>query len=107
MKMVDSMSLESITIETMSHCEAEVIAKDIQGHDCLLKALDILERMRSNTFQAVVWGEGEYLGGIWYNPIYERWTAEIMEMEWHDAKGAAQIKEQLLEMTEISCDAGY
>ena len=97
--------MNHLTIETMSHCEAEVIAKDIKGDDCLLKALDILERMRSNTFQAVVWGEGEYLGGIWYNPIYERWTAEIMEMEWHDEKGAAQVKEQLLEMVESSCDA--
>ncbi len=97
---MDVMSLDSLTIETMSHCEAEVIAKDIQGDDCLQKTLDILERMRSNGFQAVVWADGEYLGGIWYNPIHEKWTAELVEMEWNDAPGAAQVKGQLLEMVE-------
>jgi hypothetical protein len=28
-----------------------------------------------------------------------------MEIEWHDEKGAAKVKEQLLEMVENSCDA--
>ncbi len=92
--------MKKVTIETMSHCEAEVIVKDMEGEECLVKALNILERMRSNSFQAVVWGGDEYLGGIWYNPIHGRWTAEILDMQWDDDQGAAQVKEQLQAMAE-------
>jgi len=87
--------MNKITIETMSHCEAEVMTKDLVGQDCLLQAMDILERMRSHSFQAVVWAEEEYLGGIWYNPRHERWTAELFEIQWDDEQSATQAKERL------------
>ncbi|MFO7802892.1 MAG: hypothetical protein R6V55_11405 [Desulfovermiculus sp.] len=87
--------MNKITIETMSHCEAEVLSKDVEGKDCILQALDILERMRSHSFQAVVWDQDQYLGGIWYNPTHGRWTAELFDIQWDDEHSAAQAKERL------------
>lgn len=83
---------QSLTIETMTHCEAEVVSKEIAGEDGVAEVLGLLERLRSNQFQAVVWDDDAYVGGIWYNPIYKRWTAEFWDVEWGNAEEAAAVQ---------------
>ncbi|ACV69653.1 hypothetical protein [Desulfohalobium retbaense] len=95
------MTLENLTIETMTHCEAEVVSKELQGEDSVSQVLSLLERLRHNRFQAVVWDQDNYVGGIWYNPIYKQWTAEFLDVEWRDADEAASVQAQLLQETAV------
>ena len=92
--------MTTITIETMSPCEAEVITKEVNGEDCMVLAMELLERLRSKSFQAVAWRGDEYVGGVWYNPNSRKWAAEFLSLEWIDGSGAAQVKGQLLTMAE-------
>lgn len=90
--------MKKITIETMSPCEAEVISRDVTGEGKLIKAMETLEHLRCQSFQAVAWKGEEYIGGVWYNLNYEQWAAEFLALEWIDGPGAAQVKEQLQSM---------
>jgi len=75
-----------IIIESMTHCEAEVVTKEIPKTDDFEKRIKtILETMRMNKFQAVVWDGETYLGGTWYDPIRQKWTAEYKDYLWQDA----------------------
>ncbi|MFO7816234.1 MAG: hypothetical protein R6V39_00920 [Desulfovibrionales bacterium] len=89
------MKLQKLTIESMTHCEAEVITKDLDGDNVSEKAIRMLEGLRMHRFQAVIWDGDNYLGGTWYNPIQEKWTAEFLDMNWNDKIGAKEVLKQI------------
>ncbi|MDQ7031502.1 MAG: hypothetical protein Q9M37_02120 [Desulfonauticus sp.] len=72
-----------IILEVMTHCEAEVITKEISAQNTgELKKL--LEQMRKNKFQSVAWLDDKYLGGTWFNVNTYQWTAELLDEVWSD-----------------------
>ncbi len=75
----------------MTHCEAEVFTKVLEGEDALSKATKLLEGLRSHHFQAVIWEKDKYMGGTWFNPIQGKWTAEFLEMSWDTENTAQEI----------------
>ena len=81
-------------IETMTHCEAEVVNREIAGEDSVAQVLGLLERLRSNQFQAVVWDGDAYVGGTWYNPNHQRWTAEFLDIEWGTVEEAGAVQQR-------------
>ncbi|MFP4167525.1 MAG: hypothetical protein ACLFSY_01575 [Desulfonatronovibrionaceae bacterium] len=90
---------ERLTIESMTHCEAEVVTKVLNNGNILDRAIKMLEGLRLHRFQAVVWDEEErYMGGTWFNPIRNKWTAEFMDMEWNEEGGEKEVLKQVLEI---------
>ncbi|WP_457571064.1 hypothetical protein [Desulfovulcanus sp.] len=78
--------MDKVIVESMTHCEAEVVTKEIpKSKNYEQKIKMILETMRMNKFQAVVWDGETYLGGTWYDPIQQKWTAEFKDYVWRDA----------------------
>ena len=76
----------------MTHCEAEVITKELNDGDMTTKAVKMLEGLRMHRFQAVIWDEGgNYMGGTWFNPIKGKWTAEFLDTEWNEQGGEEKV----------------
>jgi hypothetical protein len=90
------METRKLTIESMTHCEAEVITKVLDKGNILTRAVKMLEGLRLHRFQAVIWDEEEnYMGGTWFNPIQNKWTAEFLNMEWNEEGGEKEVLEKI------------
>lgn len=74
-----------IILEVMTHCEAEVIVKEIEIKENLEQEIKkILEKMRKNKFQSVAWLKDKYIGGTWFDLNTFKWSAEYLDKIWNE-----------------------
>jgi hypothetical protein len=40
------------------------------------------------------------MGGTWFNPVQNKWTAEFLDMEWNEQGGEKEVLEKIPKKTE-------
>ncbi len=79
-------------LEAMSPCTESFFSKtytyDSSG-TCLNDSSGLIRQMekcRKSMLEAVVWNEGIYVGGTWFDVTRQKWTAELLGTTWDTEK---------------------
>ncbi len=51
-----------------------------------------LEKCRKSMLEAVVWEDGTYIGGTWFDVTRQKWTAEFFDMTWNTPTNKPETK---------------
>jgi hypothetical protein len=78
-------------LEAMSPCTETFFSRSYtydQTGTCLDDPIGLIgqmEKCRKTMLEAVIWANGTYIGGTWFDVTHQKWTAELFDITWNTA----------------------
>ncbi|WP_462323901.1 hypothetical protein [Desulfoplanes sp.] len=88
----------SFLLEAMSPCTETFFSRSYtydQSGVCLDDPIGLvgqLEKCRKSRLEAVVWENGTYVGGTWFDVTHQKWTAEFFDQTWNSQASSPTIQ---------------